>query len=159
MKLIVKVENQSYEVEVGDIHARPIIATIDGEAFEVWPEDVQLIRPSVQVGQVASLPAVAASAPAASAPRPAAGNSAPKSSTPSAPTAGAKSVLAPLPGVIVAVSVKPGDPVETGQELCIIEAMKMKNVIRANRTGTIGAVHVTVSQHVKHHDVLLEFTD
>ena len=32
MKLIVKVENQSFEVEVGDIHARPIIATIDGEA-------------------------------------------------------------------------------------------------------------------------------
>ena len=46
MKLIVKVENQSFEVEVGDIHARPIIATIDNEPFEVWPEDVQLVRPS-----------------------------------------------------------------------------------------------------------------
>ena len=45
MKLIVKVENQSFEVEVGDIHDRPIIATIDGEPFEVWPEDVQLVRP------------------------------------------------------------------------------------------------------------------
>ena len=154
MKLIVKVENQSFEVEVGDIHARPIIATIDGEAFEVWPEDVQLVKPSVQVGQVASLPTVAASAP-----RPATGSSAPKPSTPNAPTTGAKSVLAPLPGVIVAVSAKPGDAVEVGQELCIIEAMKMKNVIRANRPGTIGAVHITVSQHVKHHDVLLEFTD
>ena len=64
-----------------------------------------------------------------------------------------------LPGVIVAVSVKPGDVVEHGQELCIIEAMKMKNVIRASRAGTIGAVHVTLNQHVKHHDVLLEFTD
>ncbi|HSD85636.1 MAG TPA: biotin/lipoyl-containing protein [Anaerolineae bacterium] len=159
MKLIVKVENQSFEVEVGDIHARPIIATIDGEAFEVWPEDVQLVRPSVQMGQVAEpymahLPAVAAAAP-----RPATGDSAPKPSAPSAPTTGAKSVVAPLPGVIVAVSAKPGDAVEAGQELCIIEAMKMKNVIRANRTGTIGAVHITVSQHVKHHDVLLEFTD
>jgi biotin carboxyl carrier protein len=159
MKLIVKVENQSFEVEVGDIHARPIIATIDGEAFEVWPEDVQLVQPSVQMGQVAApyiahLPTVAASAP-----RPTTGNSAPKSSSLSAPNAGAKSVLAPLPGVIVEINVKPGDAVEHGQALCTIEAMKMKNVIRANRSGTIGAVHVAVSQHVKHHDVLLEFTD
>ena len=159
MKLIVKVENQSFEVEVGDIHARPIIATIDGEAFEVWPEDVQLIRPSVQGGQVAApymtrLPTVAAAAT-----RPATDNSASKAATPSAPSAGAKSVLAPLPGVIVEVGVKPGDAVEHGQALCTIEAMKMKNIIRANRAGTIGAVHVTLNQHVKHHDVLLEFTD
>jgi biotin carboxyl carrier protein len=35
----------------------------------------------------------------------------------------------------------------------------MKNVIRAGRAGTIGAVHVTVNQHVRHHDTLLEFTD
>ena len=61
--------------------------------------------------------------------------------------------------MIVAVSVKPGDTVEHGQELCTIEAMKMKNVIRASRAGTIAAVHVTLNQHVKHHDVLLEFTD
>jgi len=150
MKLIVKVENQSFEVEVGDIHARPIVATIDGEPFEVWPEDVQLVKPTVQVGQVASLP---------SAPQPATSKAAPASSAPAAPASGAKSVPAPLPGVVVVISVKPGDVVEYGQELCTIEAMKMKNVIRASRAGTIGAVHVTVNQHVKHHDTLLEFTD
>jgi len=151
MKLIVKVENQSFEVEVGDIHARPIVATIDGEAFEVWPEDVQLVKPTVHVGQVASLPTAA--------PPPAANQPAPASAAPAAPTSTARSVLAPLPGVIVAVSVKPGDAVQHGQELCVIEAMKMKNVIRAGRAGTIGAVHVALNQHVKHHDTLLEFTD
>jgi biotin carboxyl carrier protein len=150
MKLIVKVENQSFEVEVGDIHARPIIATIDGEAFEVWPEDVQLVRPTIQTGHVTNLPVTA---------RPAAAQPAPTASAPAAPTSGAKSVLAPLPGVIVAINAKPGDVVEHAQELCVIEAMKMKNVIRASRAGTIGAVHVTLNQHVKHHDTLLEFTD
>jgi biotin carboxyl carrier protein len=150
MKLIVKVENQSFEVEVGDIHARPIIATIDGEAFEVWPEDVQLVRPTVAVGQVSNLPASA---------RPATAKPAPVSSAPTAAASTAKNVLAPLPGVVVAITAKPGEAVAHGQELCVIEAMKMKNVIRANRTGTIGAVHVTLNQHVKHHDVLLEFTD
>jgi glutaconyl-CoA/methylmalonyl-CoA decarboxylase subunit gamma len=150
MKLIVKVETQSFEVEVGDIHARPIVATIDGEAFEVWPEDVQLVMPAVQVGQVASLPGTAQSIES---------KAEPVSSAPIAPTSGARSVLAPLPGVIVAISVKPGDVVEHGQELCTIEAMKMKNVIRASRAGTIEVVHMTVNQHVKHHDALLEFTD
>jgi biotin carboxyl carrier protein len=150
MKLIVKVENQSFEVEVSDIHARPIVATVDGEAFEVWPEEVQLVRSVVAVGQVGNLP---------NTPQPAAGKAAPAASAPGALASGAKSVLAPLPGVVVEVSVKPGDAVERGQELCIIEAMKMKNVIRASRAGTIGAVHVTTNQHVKHHDVLVEFTD
>ena len=150
MKLIVKVENQSFEVEVGDIHARPIVATIDGEPFEVWPEDVQLVRSAVAVGQVGNLP---------TAPRPAASTAAPASAIPGAPTSGARSVPAPLPGVVVEVSVKPGDVVEYGQELCTIEAMKMKNLIRASRAGTIEAVHVALNQHVKHHDMLLEFTD
>jgi biotin carboxyl carrier protein len=147
MKLIVKVEDQSFEVEVGDIHARPIVATIDGEAFEVWPEDVQLVTPAAQV---ISLPG---------SPQPTVSKPTPTSSAPAAATTTAKSVLAPLPGVIVAISVRPGDVVEHGQELCIIEAMKMKNVIRASRAGTIGAVYVTLNQHVKHHDALLEFTD
>lgn len=74
-----------------------------------------------------------------------------------ASTALAKTVLAPLPGVIVAIHVKPGTEVAHGQELCIIEAMKMKNVIRATRSGTIAAINVTLNQHVKHHDVLMEF--
>ena len=155
MKLIVKVENQSFEVEVGDIHARPIVATVDGETFEVWPEDVQLVKPSVQMGQVAA-PSMAH---LPGTPPPAASKAVPASSTPAASTSGAQSVLAPLPGVIVEINVKPGDVVEHGQELCIIEAMKMKNVIRASRAGTIEAVHVTMNQHVKHHDVLLDFTD
>jgi biotin carboxyl carrier protein len=150
MKLIVKVENQSFEVEVGDIHTRPIVATVDGEAFEVWPEDVQLVRSAVTVGQVGSLPATS---------QPAATTAAAASSAPGMPASSGRRVLAPLPGVIVEVSVKPGDAVEHGQELCTIEAMKMKNVIRASRAGTIEAVHVTTNQHVRHHDVLLEFVD
>ncbi len=155
MKLIVKVETQSFAVEVGDIHARPIIATIDGEPFEVWPEDVQLVRPSAAL-------TVPVTTSAASAPQPAtrpASPAAPVPATPSAPATAAKTVHAPLPGVIVAVNVKPGEAVAHGHGLCTIEAMKMKNVIRASRAGTIAAVHVTLNQHVKHHDVLMEFTD
>jgi biotin carboxyl carrier protein len=71
----------------------------------------------------------------------------------------AKAVYAPIPGVIIAVSVEPGVKVEVGQEICILEAMKMKNIIRAPRDGEIAAVRVTAGQHVKHHDLLVEFAD
>lgn len=37
----------------------------------------------------------------------------------------AKSVLSPMPGAVVSINVKEGDPVADGQELCVIEAMKM----------------------------------
>ena len=150
MKITVKVDNQSYEVEVGDIHDRPVIAVVEGEAFEVWTEEVIISHPSTHTH---AMPLQAAAQPA---PKPAA------TPAPIAPTSGvdnAKAVRAPIPGVIISVAVKPGDVVKHGQELCVLEAMKMKNVIRASRPGTIGVVHTAAQQHVKHHDVLMEYTD
>ena len=151
MKITVKVDNQSYEVEVGDIHDRPVMAVVDGEAFEVWPEEVVISHPSTHTHAV-PLQAAAQPAPKATVPTAPVG----------APTAGidnAKAVRAPIPGVIISVAVKAGDVVKHGQELCVLEAMKMKNVIRASRTGTIGVVNTAAQQHVKHHDVLMEYTD
>jgi biotin carboxyl carrier protein len=73
--------------------------------------------------------------------------------------AGQGQVLAPIPGVIDSIAVQPGDGVVRGQELLVLEAMKMKNVIRATRAGTVAAVHVTARQHVKHGDPLVELQD
>lgn len=42
MKIHVKIQNRTYEVRIGDIHARPIQASVDGETFEVWPEEMTL---------------------------------------------------------------------------------------------------------------------
>lgn len=153
MKITVKVDNQTFEVEVGDIHDRPVMAVVDGEAFEVWPEEVVISHPSTHSHAV---PLSTASRPAAqTAPKPAPAPAA----APAAGVDNAKAVRAPIPGVIISVAVKPGDVVKHGQELCVLEAMKMKNVIRATRPGTIGVVHTAAQQHVKHHDVLMEYTD
>jgi hypothetical protein len=38
MKVIVRIDSQQYEVEIADLYARPVIATVDGQRFEVWPE-------------------------------------------------------------------------------------------------------------------------
>jgi glutaconyl-CoA/methylmalonyl-CoA decarboxylase subunit gamma len=137
MKVIVRVNEKLYEVEIGDLNARPIVAVVEGETFEIWPE------------AVGSGAAVAAS-PALATPT---GTSAPAAKASSNTSA----VHAPIPGVIVSVSVQPGDRVSTGQELCVLEAMKMKNTIRAPRDGEIATVSMVVGQHVQHHQVLVEY--
>ena len=62
-----------------------------------------------------------------------------------------------MPGQIVEVFVKAGDAVEAGQEVCSLEAMKMKNVIRSHRNGVIASVDVTPGQAVAHGDILFTF--
>ncbi|MBP1780143.1 MAG: carboxylase, partial [candidate division NC10 bacterium] len=57
-------------------------------------------------------------------------------------------VTAPLPGKVLSVAVKPGDGVHKGDELCVIEAMKMGNSIRAQRDGTVRQVLVAPGQTV-----------
>jgi len=143
MKLRVKIENESFEVEVEDVKARPILAKVDGESFEVWPEEVQ------SAAAVQSAPA----APAPSAP------AAPVVAQAAPAQGGAQTVTAPIPGVILSLSVREGDTVKNGQELLILEAMKMNNAIRASRDGTIARIHVTPGDHVKHGQPLLEYTD
>lgn len=140
MKIKVTIADQTFEVEVGDLQARPILATIDGETFEVLPET-----------------AAAAAAPVASArPAPVA---APAASRAPAAGGGGKQVVAPIPGVIISITVKPGDEVKVGQELLILEAMKMKNAIRANRAGKVATILVAAGDQVRHSQPLIEFTD
>ncbi|XP_036687044.1 propionyl-CoA carboxylase alpha chain, mitochondrial isoform X2 [Balaenoptera musculus] len=62
----------------------------------------------------------------------------------------------PMPGVVVAVSVKPGDLVAEGQEICVIEAMKMQNSMTAGKTGKVKSVHCKAGDTVAEGDLLVE---
>jgi biotin carboxyl carrier protein len=68
-------------------------------------------------------------------------------------------VTAPLPGVIKSIAVQPGQDVARGDQLLVIEAMKMDNVIRASRRGTVETIHVAEGRHVAHGDALLAFAE
>jgi propionyl-CoA carboxylase alpha chain len=68
-----------------------------------------------------------------------------------------KVVLAPMPGAIKNVSVKVGDTVGEGQEVVIIEAMKMQNSLFAPRLGKVKAINCHVGSTVDKNDVLVEF--
>jgi biotin carboxyl carrier protein len=136
MKYIVKVADTSYVVEIEDIHARPVIARVDGQAFEVSLQD-----DSKQVVQVE--------------------NKAPKPvevlKQSMGPSASSNDLTAPLPGTIIEIFVKAGDPIEAGQIVLVIEAMKMKNSIRSTRAGRIAEVLVNTGQTVAHKQALVRF--
>lgn len=70
---------------------------------------------------------------------------------------GPKSVVAPMPGLVVKVEVEPGDAVEAGQGVVIIEAMKMENELKAEGQGTVLTVHVEPGQAVEKGAVLVDF--
>lgn len=63
-------------------------------------------------------------------------------------------VIAPMPGKVVRVMVHPGDAVEAGQGLLVVEAMKMQNEIKSPRAGTVERINATEGQTVNAGDVL-----
>jgi biotin carboxyl carrier protein len=58
-------------------------------------------------------------------------------------------VNAPMPGTVITVKVKVGDSVTKGQEMVIMEALKMKNAIRTPQDGVVKEIHVKDGQQVQ----------
>lgn len=137
MKYTVKIDDISYEVEIEDILARPIIARVDGERFEVQPENENKLETSKETQNIKPTEI----------PSPSAGQAEISSD-----------LTAPLPGTIVELFVRPGDDVEIGKTVLVIEAMKMKNSIRSTRAGTVAEVLVSTGQTVMHKQPLVKFT-
>jgi len=65
-------------------------------------------------------------------------------------------IIAPMPGLIVSVSVAEGDEVKAGDELAVLEAMKMENTLRAERDGVISKLNYAAGQSVEVDEVILE---
>ncbi len=142
MKYRVEIDGQTYQVNVEDLQARPVVVEVDGERFDVWPEEEPMTAQTSQ-----SAPEIVVPEQTSTAPVP-------------APTGGSGNELsAPLPGVIVAVLVEPGDAVSRGQELLTLEAMKMKNAIKSFRDGTIASVAVNIGDQVAHGQTLVTFKE
>ena len=68
-----------------------------------------------------------------------------------------KKVLCPMPGLVVSIAVAPGQEVKAGETLAIVEAMKMENVLRATRDGTVKAVYAKKGDGLAVDAVMLEF--
>ncbi|MEP9366759.1 acetyl/propionyl/methylcrotonyl-CoA carboxylase subunit alpha [Xanthobacter sp. VNH20] len=70
---------------------------------------------------------------------------------------GGKELLCPMPGLVVSIAVVPGQEVKAGEALAVVEAMKMENVLRAERDGIIKTVHAKPGESLAVDAVILEF--
>lgn len=68
-----------------------------------------------------------------------------------------KMLLCPMPGLVVKLNVEVGDEVQDGQPLCTIEAMKMENILRAERKGVVSKVNASAGDSLAVDDVIMEF--
>ena len=69
--------------------------------------------------------------------------------------AGADEVIAPMPGLLTSLLVKAGDEVQKGQNVAIIEAMKMENMLQAEASGTVKSVHAKEGDNLNVEDLIL----
>ena len=160
----VKLEDRWYTVEVGDLTERPVRAVVDGYVVEVDVSDsveetVAPIRPST-----ASEPAPDSNRGRTTTPRPAQPPTPRPRPAPARP-AGAvvdsppdpqKVFSAPMPGTILSIEVNPGDQVIIGDAICVLEAMKMQQVLRADWSGVVKSVLVTVGEQVMNGTPIVE---
>ncbi|ABI77311.1 carbamoyl-phosphate synthase L chain/biotin carboxylase [Hyphomonas neptunium ATCC 15444] len=68
-----------------------------------------------------------------------------------------KLVISPMPGLVVSMDVELGQEVQEGEAVCIVEAMKMQNIIRAGATGTVKAINVKAGESVAADEIMVEF--
>lgn len=131
-----KINGNDYEVAINSVEGKNASVTVNGTAYQVELEEAPAAAPAQ--APVSSVP-VQSAAPATTQAAPAA--------APAASGAG-KAVTSPLPGVIIAVKVNVGDTVKAGQEVAVLEAMKMENSIEATHDGIVTAINVAKGDSV-----------
>ncbi len=139
--LRIKIGDNWYNVEVGELTNSPVQVTVEGETFLVDVEGLPARPPGRPRRGRTQTPGIVVPPP------PTRGSAA----------SGPDNIIAsPLSGRVISILVRPGDRVSVGQEVCVVEAMKMEQSIRSPRDGVIKAVHVQPLDTVSADDPLIE---
>lgn len=130
-----KVNGEWYSVEVGDAYQSPVEVIVDGETY------------LVEMGV------------AADGPLPTVRRQAPKTEQPGLRgiTEGDERVIrCPLPGKVVSIKITKGQELEAGDEICVLESMKMEQTVRMAKSGTVKNIKIKADQAVNAGSPLIE---
>ena len=122
----VRIDGERLLVQVEDLHQRPVVAIVDGRRFEIDIEEGEADPDAGDDQQIKT------------------------QRLHSIPAGTSCEVISPMPGDIMQIHVKPGQVVQAGDPLCILDAMKMKNTIHAPQDGAIAEVFVSEGQSVEY---------
>lgn len=135
----IRVGQQWYTVQVGDLNTSPIEVVVDGESFQVEVEGV----PETALPRRARSRSSDRLAPTSLRNEPSSSQS-------------DDVIRSPMPGRVISIMVRPGEQVSAGQEVCVVEAMKMEQSIRVAGSGVIKTIHVQPMDSVNANDPLME---
>lgn len=150
MRITVKVEGRTFEVEIESLDSNPIIAKVDNRIYEVTLEDLPnsvlnegWIKPTypLQEGSGNGNGKLIH------------GNGRRKK------TIASNVISSPIPGVVVSIDIAANQEVQAGQIVCVIEAMKMKNFIRAPKSGVIRSIAVFTGKAVQANEPIAYYSD
>jgi glutaconyl-CoA/methylmalonyl-CoA decarboxylase subunit gamma len=136
------ISDNDYSVVIKEVTPEEVLAEVNGVEHRVLIRNINKLAPATkQAAPVQDVQPVQPITPSTS------------QSPPAAPGEG--SVLSPIPGHILEISVSTGDKVLRGQKLLILEAMKLENVITATKDGIIKKILVSQGDAVSHDQQLM----
>ena len=140
-RLRVRVGGNWYHVEVGDLDRSPVQVAVDGETFTIEVEGLPGQLPARPRRGRTQTPGILVPPPASRV----------------NPTSGdGNFIRSPMPGRVISILVRPGDRVSVGQEVCVVEAMKMEQSIRSPQNGVVKEIRVQPMDSVRTNDPLME---
>lgn len=141
-KLRVRVGDKWYLVEIEDINQSPVRTFVNGELIEVFLEKVSEYEVTVESSTSVIENDLDESLSA-------------ENQSSKAPSA-VKVFQSPMPGIVISLAVNEGDQVITGDEICVLEAMKMQQTLRSDWSGIVKSVCVSPGDQIFGGAVILE---
>lgn len=126
----VKIEDVWYLVEILDIDSDPAKVLVDGVLVDVKIKEKSKVKKLENSNQ--------------------------NNESENNPHSGKKQFKSPMPGTIISFSIKEGDTIITGDEVCILEAMKMQQSLKAELSGIVKKINFQTGSQVATDDVLIE---
>lgn len=146
---VLSIGGKEYRAEVKSISSESASIVVNGKEYEVELEDFGISQAAAPVARPAADRPAQPAAPVA--------HAAGAASRPS-PSGLAGSITSPLPGLILEVLVREGDEVKAGQDLMVMEAMKMENKIQSPHDGVVRKIFVQQGANVAEGEKLIEVT-
>ena len=134
----IKINETIYEVDVGDVSESPVMVNVGEEKFEVEFEE-RGVKRAKNVPSTIEKP-----------------DTKPVSKNTGTSVGDAKVITSPMPGKVLKINVKAGDSVASQQVVCVIEAMKMEQFIKAGYDGVVESVQIEIGQNVNNGTVILK---
>tara|TARA_Y100000590_G_scaffold66456_1_gene71986 strand:+ start:265 stop:657 length:393 start_codon:yes stop_codon:yes gene_type:complete len=125
----IRVEGKWYLVEVGDLSTDPAVVLVDGQKFEVKLEDIGTLIEDEK------LPA--------------------ENIAESGSMSNLSEFRSPMPGTVITILVKIGEDVKVGQDLIVLESMKMQQTLKADCNGVVAEITVSEGDQILDGDLIL----